>query len=96
MQTSDIKIIEQTFQKISDIVTKTMGAKGQMAIINDEFGRPILTDDGVTVAKECLNLQGFERMIAIAMIEAASNTEKVAYDGTTLTVLLTNELYKQG
>lgn len=96
MQTSDIKIIEQTFQKISDIVTKTMGAKGQMAIINDEFGRPILTDDGVTVAKECLNLQGFERMVAIAMIEAASNTEKVAYDGTTLTVLLTNELYKQG
>lgn len=96
MQTSDIKIIGQTFQKISDIVTKTMGAKGQMAIINDEFGRPILTDDGVTVAKECLNLQGFERMVAIAMIEAASNTEKVAYDGTTLTVLLTNELYKQG
>lgn len=96
MKTSNTKIIKQTFQKIADIVTGTMGAKGRMAIINDEFGRPILTDDGVTVAKECLHLEGFERMLAIAMVEASSNTEKVAYDGTTLTVLLTNELYKQG
>lgn len=96
MKTSNTQIIKETFQKIADIVTPTMGAKGRMAIINDEFGRPILTDDGVTVAKECLNLTEFERMIAIAMVEASSNTEKVAYDGTTLTVLLTNELYKQG
>ena len=96
MKPSNTKIIKQTFQKIANIVTGTMGAKGRMAIINDEFGRPILTDDGVTVAKECLHLEGFERMLAIAMVEASSNTEKVAYDGTTLTVLLTNELYKQG
>ena len=96
MKTSNTQIIKKTFQKIADIVTGTMGAKGRMAIINDEFGRPILTDDGVTVAKECLHMEGFERMLAIAMVEASSNTEKVAYDGTTLTVLLTNELYKQG
>ena len=96
MKTSNTHIIKKTFQKIADIVTGTMGAKGRMAIINDEFGRPILTDDGVTVAKECLHLEGFEKMLAIAMVEASSNTEKVAYDGTTLTVLLTNELYKQG
>ena len=96
MKTSNTRIIKETFQKIADIVTGTMGAKGRMAIINDEFGRPILTDDGVTVAKECLHLDGFERMLAIAMVEASSNTEKVAYDGTTLTVLMTNELYKQG
>ena len=96
MKTSNTQTIKKTFQKIADIVTPTMGAKGRMAIINDEFGRPILTDDGVTVAKECLHLEGFERMLAIAMVEASSNTEKVAYDGTTLTVLMTNELYKQG
>lgn len=96
MKTSNTHIIKRTFQKIADIVTGTMGAKGRMAVINDEFGRPILTDDGVTVAKECLHLEGFEKMLAIAMVEASSNTEKVAYDGTTLTVLLTNELYKQG
>lgn len=96
MNTSNTHIIKETFQKISDIVTPTMGAKGRMAIIKDEFGRPILTDDGVTVAKTCLSMQGFEQMIAIAMTEAASNTEKVAYDGTTLTILLTNEFYKLG
>lgn len=96
MKTSNTHIIKRTFQKIADIVTGTMGAKGRMAVINDEFGRPILTDDGVTVAKECLHLEGFEKMLAIAMVEASSNTEKVAYDGTTLTVLLTNELYRQG
>lgn len=96
MKTSNTHIIKKTFQKIADIVTGTMGAKGRMAVINDEFGRPILTDDGVTVAKECLHLEGFEKMLAIAMVEASSNTEKIAYDGTTLTVLLTNELYKQG
>ena len=96
MKTSETKIIGNTFQKIADIVTPTMGAKGRMAIINDEFGRPMLTDDGVTVAKMCMTLDGFEKMVAISMVEAASNTEKKAYDGTTLTTLLTNEFYKQG
>ena len=97
MKTQDTKIIAKTFQKISDIVTPTMGAKGRMAIIADEMGRPFLTDDGVTVAKECLRFDDqFERMIAQSICEAAHNTEKVAFDGTTLTVLLTNEFYKAG
>jgi chaperonin GroEL len=97
MATENIKVVKKTFQDIADTVTPTMGAKGRMAVINDEFGRPILTDDGVTVAKNIRDsYEGFERMVAISMIEAASNTERHAYDGTTLTVLLTNELYKQG
>lgn len=97
MATENIKVVKKTFQDIADNVTPTMGAKGRMAVINDEFGRPILTDDGVTVAKNLRDsYDGFERMVAISMIEAASNTERSAYDGTTLTVLLTNELYKQG
>lgn len=97
MATEKIKLVKKTFQSIADTVTPTMGAKGRMAVINDEFGRPILTDDGVTVAKNIRDsYKDFERMIAISMIEAASNTERSAYDGTTLTVLLTNELYKLG
>jgi chaperonin GroEL len=97
MATEEIKVVKKTFQDIADTVTPTMGAKGRMAVINDEFGRPILTDDGVTVAKNIRDsYEGFERMVAISMIEAASNTERSAYDGTTLTVLLTNELYKLG
>jgi chaperonin GroEL len=82
---------------MSDIVTPTMGAKGRLAVLQDEFSRPFLTDDGVTVAKECMKFDDqFERMVALSIIEAANNTEKRAFDGTTLTVLLTNELYKAG
>lgn len=96
MKTATTKVIGETFQKIADMVVPTMGAKGRMAVIQDEFSRPILTDDGVTVAKQAFDFEGFEKMVALSMIEAANNTEKTAFDGTTLTVLLTNELYKQG
>ena len=73
-----------------------MGAKGLYVAINQDFDKPTLTDDGVTVAREAAKMDGFKRMIAMDMIEAASNTEKEALDGTTLTVLMTNELYKLG
>lgn len=97
MKTKQTKIIKTTFQKMSDIVTPTMGAKGRLAVLQDELSRPFLTDDGVTVAKECMNFNdAFEKMIAMSIIEAANNTEKRAFDGTTLTVLLTNEFYKAG
>ena len=97
MKTNNINVIKETFQEIADIVTPTMGPKGRMAIISDEMSRPYLTDDGVTVAKECLNYSDpFKKMVATSMIEASNNTEKHAFDGTTLTVLLTNELYKDG
>ena len=76
MKTKQTKIIKTTFQKMSDIVTPTMGAKGRLAVLQDEFSRPFLTDDGVTVAKECMNFEdAFEKMIAMSIIEAANNTE---------------------
>jgi chaperonin GroEL len=93
--TKETNIIKDTFQEIADIVTPTMGAKGCLAVIQSEMGHPILTDDGVTVAKS-LRYEGMKSIVASSMIEAAHNTEKIAYDGTTLTVLLTNELYKVG
>lgn len=96
MQYSDIKVIGRTFQKINDMVVPTMGAKGRLAIIQTEMDRPTLTDDGVTVAREMRGLKDFEQMVAVSMIEAAGNTEREAYDGTTLTVMMVNELYKQG
>ena len=88
--------IKNVFQDINDLVVPTMGAKGLLVAINDGFGKPTITDDGVTVAKEARNFDGLERMIAIDMIEAAGNTEKEALDGTTLTILLTNQMYKWG
>ena len=97
METTNIKIVEQTFKEIRDGVVPTMGAKGMMAVIQDEFSRPILTDDGVTVAKEYLHqTDTFKKMVAISMIEASANTEKTAFDGTTLTILLTDEFFKTG
>lgn len=96
MQTASTKIIGETFQKISDMVTPTMGAKGRLAVIEQELDKPVLTDDGVTVARQALGMTGFERLPAVSMVEAAANTEKEAYDGTTLTILMTNEFYKTG
>lgn len=97
METTNIKIVEQTFKEIREGVVPTMGAKGRMAVIQDELSRPILTDDGVTVAKEYMNQTDmFKRMVATSMIEASANTEKTAFDGTTLTVLLTDEFFRLG
>lgn len=97
MKTQSTKKVGETFQKIADIVTPTMGARGRLAVIANDMGRPYLTDDGVTVAREALHFDDkFEQMIALSMVEASSNTERKAYDGTTLTVLLTNEFYKAG
>lgn len=97
MKYIDTNIIKETLQLANDIVTPTMGPKGRLAVISDSFSRPYLTDDGVTVAKELLNLDDpFKKMVAISVVEAASNTEKSAFDGTTLTVLLLNEFYKAG
>ena len=89
-------LVKETFQEVADLVTPTMGAKGLYVAIDNDFDKPTLTDDGVTVAREAAKMEGFKKMIAMDMIEAASNTEKEALDGTTLTVLLTNELYKIG
>ena len=90
------KIILDVFKRINDLVVPTMGAKGRLAVLNAEFDKPTMTDDGVTVAKEARNFEGLERMVAVSMIEAAANTEAEAYDGTTLTVLLCYELYRWG
>lgn len=90
------ELVKETFEEVASLVTPTMGAKGLYVAIDDDFGKSTLTDDGVTVAKEAAKMDGFKRMIALDMIEAASNTEKEALDGTTLTVLLTNEIYKKG
>ena len=90
------KTVKKVFQTVNDMVVPTMGAKGLLVALDDDFGKCTLTDDGVTVAKQAIHMDGLDRMIAVDMIEAAATTEKEALDGTTLTVLLTNEIYKYG
>ena len=94
--TTDIKEIHDTLKELHDIVTPTMGARGRLAMINENMDRPTLTDDGVTVVKQCRFMKGWQKMVAAGAIEAAHNTERVAYDGTTLTILLTYQFYKYG
>lgn len=84
------------FQTVNDMVVPTMGAKGLLVALDDDFGKCTLTDDGVTVAKQAIHMDGLDKMIAVDMIEAAATTEKEALDGTTLTILMTNEFYKWG
>lgn len=96
--TFDLKIIGNTIKKLSNMVTPSMGAKGRMAIIDrGSADKPLITDDGVTIAKEARRAftQG-EMPIYTLCIEAMHNVEKMAFDGTTLTILMINEFYKYG
>ena len=90
------KTVLDVFQTVNDMVVPTMGAKGLLVALDDDFGKCTLTDDGVTVAKQAIHMDGLDKMIAVDMIEAAATTEKEALDGTTLTILMTNEFYKWG
>lgn len=88
--------VNTVFKNINDLVVPSMGAKSLYAVINDPMGQPTTTDDGVTIAKSIGNMRGYHQMVAKSIIEAAHNTEKEAYDGTTLTILLTYEIFKTG
>lgn len=88
--------IRRVLKELNDIVVPTMGAKGLLAGIAEEFDKPTMTDDGVTVIKALAKMEGWGKMITSGAIEAAHNTEKVAFDGTTLTILMTHELFDLG
>lgn len=90
------RTVKRVFQEVNDMVVPTMGAKGLLVALDDDFGKCTLTDDGVTVAKQAIHMDGLDKMVAVDMIEAAATTEKEALDGTTLTILMTNEFYKWG
>jgi len=96
--TFDLGIVGEVIQKLNDVVVPSMGAKGRMAIIERGIGeKPLITDDGVTIAKEARGIfDKNERAIYQYCIEAMHNVEKTAFDGTTLTILMINEFYKYG
>ena len=83
---------------LADAVKITLGPKGRNAVIEKKFGAPIITKDGVTVAKE-IELQdpARERMGAQAMVrEVASKTSDVAGDGTTTATVLAQAIFREG
>src|SRR5713101_1362678 len=81
---------------LADAVKITLGPKGRNAVIEKKFGAPIITKDGVTVAKEIDLQDPLENMGAQMAREVASKTSDVAGDGTTTATVLAQAIYREG
>ncbi|KAF0122010.1 MAG: chaperonin GroEL, partial [bacterium] len=81
---------------LADAVKVTLGPKGRNVILEKSFGSPLVTKDGVTVAKEIELENKFENMGAQMVKEVASKTSDVAGDGTTTATLLAQAIYREG
>ncbi len=82
--------------KLANAVKATLGPKGRNAILDKTFGAPLVTKDGVTVAKEIELKDKFENMGAQMVKEVASKTSDVAGDGTTTATVLAQAIYTEG
>jgi chaperonin GroEL len=81
---------------LADAVKITLGPKGRNAVIEKKFGAPIITKDGVTVAKEIELQDSLDNMGAQMVREVASKTSNVAGDGTTTATLLAQAIFREG
>ena len=82
--------------QLADAVKVTLGPKGRNVVINKSFGSPLVTKDGVTVAKEVELEDKLENMGAQMVKEVASKTSDVAGDGTTTATVLAQAIYREG
>src|SRR5262250_1840093 len=81
---------------LADAVKITLGPKGRNAVIEKKFGAPVITKDGVTVAKEIELQDPAENMGAQMVKEVASKTSDVAGDGTTTATVLAQAIFREG
>src|SRR5689334_22142328 len=81
---------------LADVVKVTLGPRGRNVALEKGFGAPVVTKDGVTVAKEIELEDRFENMGAQMVREVASKTSDVAGDGTTTATLLAQAIYREG
>jgi chaperonin GroEL len=89
------KILSGVVQ-LTDAVKITLGPKGRNVILDKKFGAPVVTKDGVTVAKEIDLKDSFENMGAQMVKEVASKTSDIAGDGTTTATILAEAVYREG
>lgn len=87
--------IYEGVQKLANAVQVTLGPRGRNVVINKQFGGPVITKDGVTVAKEIDLADPFENMGAQMVKEAATKTNDIAGDGTTSSTILAAAIYKE-
>ena len=82
--------------KLADTVRVTLGPKGRNVVLDKEYGSPVITNDGVTIAKEIELKDRFENMGAQLIREVASKTNDVAGDGTTTATVLAQAMVHVG
>lgn len=82
--------------KLADAVKVTLGPKGRNVVLEKSYGSPVITNDGVTIAKEIELEDKFENMGAKLVYEAANNTNELAGDGTTTATILTQAMITNG
>jgi chaperonin GroEL len=82
--------------QLADVVKVTLGPRGRNVILDKKFGSPLITKDGVTVAKEIELRDGLENMGAQMVREVASKTSDVAGDGTTTATVLAQAIFREG
>ena len=88
--------LEKGINQLADTVKLTMGPKGRNVVLDKKFGSPLITNDGVTIAKEIELEDPFENMGAQLVKEVASKTNDVAGDGTTSATVLAQAMIREG
>ena len=90
------KAIEHGVNQLADTVKITLGPKGRNVVLDKKFGAPLITNDGVTIAKEIELEDPFENMGAQLIKEVSTKTNDVAGDGTTTATLLAQAMINEG
>ena len=88
--------LESGVNKLADTVKVTLGPKGRNVVLDKSFGAPLITNDGVTIAKDIELEDGFENMGAQLVKEVATKTNDVAGDGTTTATVLAQAMVNEG
>jgi chaperonin GroEL len=90
------RALERGVNRLADTVKITLGPKGRNVVLDKKFGAPMITNDGVTIAKEIELEDKFENMGAQLLKEVATKTNDVAGDGTTTATLLAQAIVREG
>ena len=90
------KALEQGVNVIADTVKITLGPKGRNVVLDKKYGAPLITNDGVTIAKEIELADPFENMGAQLVKEVSTKTNDVAGDGTTTATVLAQAIIREG
>ncbi|HHT17096.1 MAG TPA: chaperonin GroEL [Papillibacter sp.] len=90
------RALERGVNQLADTVKLTIGPKGRNVVLDKKFGSPLITNDGVTIAKEIELKDAFENMGAQLVKEVASKTNDVAGDGTTTATVLAQAMIREG